>query len=110
MILNAILATASLCIGAWIASVLQSLPPVVPLKKVKDYQGRHVTVCGRVLEAVVLQDGTVRAARVLHGPRPDFGLDQEAVNAVRQWRLKPGTDGKRPANVVVPIELSFRLK
>jgi hypothetical protein len=49
MILNAILATASLCIGAWIASVLQSLPPVVPLKKVKDYQGRHVTVCGRVV-------------------------------------------------------------
>ena len=36
MILNALLATTSLCVGAWILTVLQSLPPVVPLKKVKD--------------------------------------------------------------------------
>ena len=49
MILNALPATTSLCVGAWILTVLQSLPPVVPLKKVKDYQGRPVTVCGRVL-------------------------------------------------------------
>ena len=49
MILNALPATTSLCVGAWILTVLQSLPPVVPLKKVKDYQGRPVTVCGRVV-------------------------------------------------------------
>ena len=62
------------------------------------------------LEAVVLQDGTVGAARVLHGPRPDFGLDQEALNAVRQWRFKPGTAAKLPAAVVVTVEMYFRLK
>jgi periplasmic protein TonB len=103
MILNAILATASLCIGAWMLTY--EVQPNYTRSAMRAHQQGL-----SFLEAVVLQDGTVRAARVLHGPRPDFGLDQEAVNAVRQWRFKPGTDGKRPANVVVPIELSFRLK
>jgi len=65
---------------------------------------------GRVfLEAVVRPDGAVGEVRVLRG-LPSLGLDEQAVSAVRQWRFKPGTVQGRPTAVIVPVELSFRLK
>ncbi len=38
------------------------------------------------------------------------GLEEKAVEAVKQWRFKPalGPSGK-PVAVVVPIEVTFRL-
>jgi TonB family protein len=39
-----------------------------------------------------------------------FGLDQQAVDAARQWTFKPGTKDGKPVAVRVHIELTFTLK
>jgi protein TonB len=38
-----------------------------------------------------------------------MGLDEKAVEAVKQWRFKPGTREGKPVPVVVSMEVSFRL-
>lgn len=39
----------------------------------------------------------------------ELGLDQKAIEAVRQWRFKPGTRGGTPVTVRATIEVNFRL-
>jgi TonB family protein len=39
-----------------------------------------------------------------------FGLDQEAIKAVRQWRFEPGKKGGQPVPVLVTIEITFTLR
>ncbi|HEX7123174.1 MAG TPA: energy transducer TonB, partial [Gemmatimonadaceae bacterium] len=43
------------------------------------------------LEAVVLQDGSVGDVQVTRSLDHTFGLDNEAIKAVKQWRFAPGT-------------------
>lgn len=61
-----------------------------------------------VLEGVITLDGRVTGIRVVKSP--GLGLDEKAVEAVRQWRCKPATgpNGK-PVPTQVPIEVTFRL-
>jgi periplasmic protein TonB len=61
-----------------------------------------------VLQAVIQPDGHATDIQVVKGP--GLGLDDKAVEAVKQWRFKPaiGPNGK-PVPVVVPIEVTFRL-
>ena len=69
--------------------------------------GIHGTV---VTEIIVRKDGTVGTAVVVRSLDQTFGLDQEALKAVRQWRFEPGTLKGEPVDVVVSIELTFTLK
>lgn len=62
------------------------------------------------LQAVVATDGSVSAARVIRSLDDRFGLDQEAVKTVTQWRFIPGTLGGRAVPVVIEIELTFTLR
>jgi TonB family protein len=62
------------------------------------------------LEAVVLPDGAVGDVRIIHSLDPVFGLDQEAIKAVKQWRFAPGTRLGQPVAVLVGIELTFTLR
>ncbi|HXH06879.1 MAG TPA: TonB family protein [Vicinamibacterales bacterium] len=62
------------------------------------------------LEAVVLPDGTVGEIRVTRSLDRAFGLDQEAIKAVKQWRFEPGTRFGKPVPVLVTIELTFTLR
>lgn len=61
-----------------------------------------------VLLAIITPDGRATDIHVSKGL--GLGLDQKAIDAVRNWRFKPalGPDGK-PAAVRVPIEVEFHL-
>jgi periplasmic protein TonB len=62
------------------------------------------------VEAVVMPDGTVGDVRIVGGFEPPFGLDREAVNAVKQWRFVPGRREGRVTPMRVSIELTFTLR
>jgi protein TonB len=62
------------------------------------------------LEAVVLPDGTVGEVRVVRSLDRTFGLDQQAIKAVKEWRFRPGSRRGRPLPMIVVAELSFTLR
>jgi TonB family protein len=62
------------------------------------------------LRAVVLENGDVGDVNVTKSLDDRFGLDQEAIRTVKQWKFKPGVKGGKPVAVEVTIQLSFTLK
>jgi TonB family protein len=62
------------------------------------------------LEAVVREDGTIGDIEVIRSLDPHFGLDNEALRALRQWRFAAGSKDGKPVPVVVTVELTFTLK
>jgi len=71
---------------------------------------RRAKIQGDVeLEAVVNADGKVGDVRVVRSLDDRFGLDQNAVQAARQWLFTPGHDSDgRAVPVIVTLILSFR--
>jgi TonB family protein len=63
-----------------------------------------------LIQAVVLPDGTVGDVTVLRSLDRNFGLDEEAIKAAKQWRFRPGSRFGEPVAVLVTIELSFTLR
>jgi periplasmic protein TonB len=63
-----------------------------------------------MVEAVVMPDGSVGQVQVVRSLDGTFGLDQEALKAVRRWRFRPGTRFGQPVSVLVEIELTFTLR
>jgi TonB family protein len=61
-----------------------------------------------VLEIVVRSDGSVGTVRVVQGL--GAGLDQRAVDAVRQWRFSPARRLGTPVDVLVEVAVEFRLR
>jgi protein TonB len=62
------------------------------------------------LEIVVLPDGSVGRIRIVRSLDGRFGLDQEAIDAVRRWRFEPGRQSGKAVAVRVPVELYFTLR
>ena len=62
------------------------------------------------LEAVVMPDGSVGAVQVTRSLDTTFGLDQEAIRTVKQWRFAPGRLRGNPVPVRVAVELAFTLR
>lgn len=61
-----------------------------------------------LLECVVEPDGTATNVRVT---RPlDPGLDESAVQALREWRFTPGVREGKPVRVLVEVEMAFTLR
>ena len=60
-----------------------------------------------VLYAVVDSDGKVRDLRVIHAL--GLGLDEKALDAVKQWKFRPGMKDGRAVSVAASIEVTFRL-
>jgi protein TonB len=60
------------------------------------------------LKIVVLRDGSVGNVRVVRGL--GAGLDQKAIDAVRQWRFRPASRHGVPVDVVVDISVDFKLR
>jgi TonB family protein len=59
------------------------------------------------LSLIVEASGKPSNVRVLRAL--GLGLDQQAIEAVQQWRFKPGLQGGKPVRVIANIEVSFRL-
>jgi protein TonB len=62
------------------------------------------------LNAVVLPDGAVGDVSVTKSLDAMYGLDEEAVRAMKQWRFEPGTKDGEPVPVQVEVEMTFTLK
>jgi protein TonB len=63
-----------------------------------------------LLECVVTVSGDVADVKVLRSLDANFGLDQEAIKAARQWRFSPATRLGVPVPVLITIELAFTLR
>jgi protein TonB len=89
--------------GITAPSILQEVKP--------DYteEARRRSLSGDVvLEIVVRSDGRVGAVRIVQGL--GAGLDQRAVEAVRQWRFSPARRYGTPVDVLVEVAVEFRLR
>jgi len=62
------------------------------------------------VQCVVRPDGTIGDVEIVKSLDPTFGLDQEAVKAVKQWLFKPGTRFGEPVPALISIELTFTLR
>jgi protein TonB len=86
-------------------------PPSL-LREVKpDYteEARRRGINGDVeLEIVVRSDGTVGDVRLQRGL--GSGLDQRAIDAVRQWRFSPARRQGVPVDVLVEVAVEFKLR
>jgi TonB family protein len=61
-----------------------------------------------VLEIIVRRDGSVGDVRFVR--RLGAGLDDRAVQAVRQWRFAPARRLGEPVDVIVEVAVEFRLR
>jgi len=86
-------------------------PPTV-LREVKPTyteSARQRGITGEVvLEVVVQRDGSVSSVRVLQGL--GSGLDERAIEAVRQWQFSPARRMGQPVDVLVEVAVEFRLR
>jgi protein TonB len=62
------------------------------------------------MEAVVMPDGSVGRVKITRSLDRAFGLDEEAIKAVKQWRFRPGMLRGQPVAVIVNVELTFTLR
>lgn len=68
-------------------------------------------VQGKVeIECIVQPNGACSNINIVRSLDHAFGLDQEAVRAVQQWRFVPGRRQGQEVPVIVTIELTFTLR
>jgi TonB family protein len=86
-------------------------PPTVISRVEPNYtdKARNAKAGGTVvLEAVIRKDGTVDMLRVVHSL--GYGLDESAIDALKQWTFRPGTKDGIPVDVALNIEVNFNLR
>jgi periplasmic protein TonB len=86
-------------------------PPAIVREVKPDYteEARRRGVEGDVeLEIVVRADGGVGSVTLIHGL--GSGLDQRAIDAVRQWRFSPARRFGTPVDVIVEVAVEFKLR
>ena len=62
------------------------------------------------LDVVVNTDGTVGDVKVARSLDAVYGLDEEAVKTIKQWRFAPGTRDGVPVPVRLMVEMTFSLQ
>jgi TonB family protein len=89
-----------------------TLPEVV--KEVKpEYTARAMQekIQGSVwLKCVVGDTGDITDVTVTKSLDTEFGLDQAAIDAARQWKFKPGRKDGKAVAVEITLELTFTLR
>jgi len=83
----------------------------VPIHQVEPSytdEARQAGIEGVVfLSIVVDENGQPQAIRVARSLDP--GLDQKAIEAVSQWRFRPGQKDGKPVPVMAGVQLNFRI-
>lgn len=80
----------------------QVLPEYSEEARKARYQGSVV------LDTIVLEDGSVQVVRVVRSI--GFGLDQKAIEAVLQWKFRPGRKNGNPVPVALNVQVNFNLR
>lgn len=62
------------------------------------------------LSTVVLADGSVGEVKVTRSLDTTYGLDDQAVKAMKAWTFEPGTKDGKAVAVRVAVNLTFTLK
>lgn len=62
------------------------------------------------MQAVIDAEGKPTDIRVVRSLDALYGLDQNAVEALKEWRFKPATREGKPVPILVTIEMSFTLR
>jgi periplasmic protein TonB len=99
--------------GTYMAGAAGLTDPEPIFEKKPEYTSAamRAKVQGTVeVQAVVNPDGSVSRVQIVRSLDDRFGLDEEAMKAVRQWRFRPGVKGGKPVPVMVVIELTFTLR
>lgn len=60
-----------------------------------------------VLDAVVLESGSVGVIQVVRAFPTGYGFEQAAIEALRQWRYRPGTQNGVPVDVSFMVVVEF---
>ena len=60
-----------------------------------------------ILEVVILAEGKIGTVRILRGL--SAGLNQKAIECVRQWLFVPGKFKGQPVDVIAEIEVNFSI-
>ena len=89
-----------------------SLPQVTKQVRAEHTQeAKDNRIAGRVgLDAVVLSDGKVGDVKVTSSLDTIYGLDANAVKAMKQWEFKPGMKDGKPVAVRIFVEMTFTLR
>jgi protein TonB len=61
-----------------------------------------------VLSAIVRKDGSIEILKVVRGL--GLGLDENAIQALKQWKFRPGMRNGIPVDVALNIEVNFSLR
>lgn len=89
----------------------QEVKPPTLVQKVEpkfSEEARKAKVDGVVQLAIEIdEEGNVASADVLDGP--GYGLNEQAVEAVKQWKFKPATRDGKPVRYNGVVRTSFRL-
>ncbi len=71
-------------------------------------EARAAKLAGTVQMLVTIgEDGSTSDFQVTQGL--GLGLDQKAIDAVKQWHFQPGTKQGLPVPVIATIQVNFRL-
>lgn len=60
-----------------------------------------------LLKGVVQVDGTVSNISIVRSLDDEFGLDQEAIKALQQWRFEPAIRNGQPVPSSMQVEMTF---
>ena len=98
--------------GAYLQETPGLVAPVIKRSVVPKYtsDAMRAKIQGVVeVQAVVMPDGTVSRARVITSLDKTFGLDEQAIIAIKQWTFEPGKLNGVPVPVAITVDLEFKL-
>lgn len=99
------------------AGVLKSGKDVTAPRLIRDEKPKYTAEAMRnkiegavFMQAVIERTGRVGEVRVTRSLDREFGLDEQAVRAVRKWQFEPGHKNGVAVAVLVDIEMTFALR